>query len=158
VALVSATLSVGRMPVLAPKVILEITKEDAPRVTAPHRVTILSLGNGIWQMVFSCGLKEQLDVADTFHSNMTRFPEVDLDQLTSFVGRSADREIYLRVSRGRALSSTIRRESASSVHTRVHRRVQIHGRRTGSLALLPDVPRPGTIRQNDVHRTAASFP
>jgi KUP system potassium uptake protein len=69
-------------------VILKLAKEDAPHVAQTHRATIHSLGKGIWQMVLHYGYMEQPDVAETFCKQMQSFPEVDLERLTFFVGRS----------------------------------------------------------------------
>jgi len=69
-------------------VILQIAKDDSPHVGEPHRASIHSLGKGFWQMVLHYGFMERLDVAAAFRRYMKRFPEVDLDRLTFFVGRS----------------------------------------------------------------------
>lgn len=69
-------------------VILKIAKEDAPQVAPAHRATIHHLGKGIWQMELHYGYMEPPEVAQDFARQMQSYPEVDLERLTYFVGRS----------------------------------------------------------------------
>jgi len=86
---VALTRSLARYQVLRENVvILRIAKEDVPRIEEAHRASIHFVGKGFWQMVLHYGFMEQPEVVGAFRAHMARFPQVDLDRLTFFVGRS----------------------------------------------------------------------
>ena len=69
-------------------IILKIAREDAPKVDAPHRATIHSLGKGFWQVMLHYGFMDTVNVAEDLRAHGKQLPGVDLDNLTFFVGHS----------------------------------------------------------------------
>jgi len=69
-------------------VILKIEKQDLPRVDEQHRAAIHSLGRGVWQATLHYGFMDHPHVAGDLRHHMSHCPDVDLHNLTFFVGRS----------------------------------------------------------------------
>ena len=69
-------------------VVLTITKEDEPHVPEQYRAKIHPLGKGFWQVSLRYGFIDRPNVATDLRQQMMRFSEVDMENLTFFVGRS----------------------------------------------------------------------
>ena len=69
-------------------IILKIAQDDQPHIDEQHQATIHPLGRGFWQVVLHYGFMQQPNVAADLRKHMKRHAEIDLDNLTFFVGRS----------------------------------------------------------------------
>lgn len=69
-------------------IILKIAQEDEPHIDKQHEATIHSLGQGFWQVTLHHGFMQPPHVADDLREHMKRHPEIDLENMTFFVGRS----------------------------------------------------------------------
>lgn len=69
-------------------VILKIVQEDTPHVEAQHQATLHNVGHGIWQMVLHYGFMQPPHVVRDLREHAKHHPEIDLENLTFYVGRS----------------------------------------------------------------------
>ena len=69
-------------------IVLKILKEDVAEVAEEHQCVLQELDKGFWKMGLRYGFMQEPNVADDVRKHMQRFPKVDLDHVTFFVGRS----------------------------------------------------------------------
>ena len=69
-------------------IVLKIAQEPVAHVKEDRRITLRSHGKGVWQVILHYGFFEEPNAAADLRERMAQFPDIDLYNLTFFVGHS----------------------------------------------------------------------
>ncbi len=69
-------------------IVLKIAQEPVAHIKEDRRATMRSLGKGVWQVTLHYGFFEEPNAANDLRASMKNLPDVDLYNLTFFVGHS----------------------------------------------------------------------